>query len=107
MAKSAQKKKPDRYVRDSGLMEKQVTIDGKRKVFRGHSEREINEKMLSYQTEQAAGPMLSDVAERWWAQKEATLRPGTVRCHKRPGCGRSSAERAAERLPAARWLPLS
>lgn len=81
MAKSAQKKKPDRYVRDSGLMEKQVTIDGKRKVFRGHSEREINEKMLRYQTEQAAGPMLSDVAESWWAQKEATLRPGTVRCY--------------------------
>lgn len=82
MAKSVQKKKPDRYVRDSGLMEKQVTIDGKRKVFRGHSEREINEKMLRYQTEQDAGPTLADVAESWWAQKEAAIRPGTVTCYK-------------------------
>lgn len=82
MAKAKPKKNPARYVRESGLMERQVTIDGKRKVFRGHSDREINEKMLRYQTEQTAGPTLEAVAESWWAQKEAAIRPGTATCYK-------------------------
>ena len=79
MAKA--KKKPDRYTRDNGLMAKQVTIDGKRKVFYGHSEAEICQKMLEYRGEAQAGPMFSDVADEWVEHKSEEVRVGTMSCY--------------------------
>lgn len=44
---------------------KQITINGKRKVFRADSQRELNKKILAYQGEQKKGKNFSDVAEEW------------------------------------------
>lgn len=45
--------------------EKQVTINGKRKVFRADTLRELNKKMLDFQEEAEAGKLFEDVAEEW------------------------------------------
>ena len=37
--------------RADGLIQRQVTINGKRKVFYGHSDREINRKIAEYREE--------------------------------------------------------
>ncbi len=76
------KTEPKRYTRASGLLSKQVTINGKRKVFYGHSDAEITQKMLEYKGEAAAGPMFSNVADSWWSVKDTEIRRGTVSCYK-------------------------
>lgn len=42
-------------VRSDGLIQRQVTINGKRKVFYGHSDREINRKIAEYREEKKRG----------------------------------------------------
>lgn len=50
----APQEKKKKYCRPDGLYEKSLTINGKRKVFRGKSEREINQKIANYKDYQAA-----------------------------------------------------
>lgn len=46
---------------------------GKRKSFYGTSEREINRKILEYQTKQANGRTFREVADDWWEEAEPEL----------------------------------
>ena len=58
-----QKKKM--YQRPDGLFEKVVTINGVRKPFRGRTESEVMQKILSYQETAARGRLFSEVAAEW------------------------------------------
>lgn len=57
---------------------KQITINGKRKVFRADSQRELNKKILAYQGEQEKGKIFSDVAEEWKEEAYPKLSPNTL-----------------------------
>lgn len=61
------------YKRKDGLYEKIITIDGKRKAFRGHSEKEVMKKILQYQGEREKGPRFAAVAEAWQEEHWETL----------------------------------
>ena len=70
------KKKP--YVRPDGLMEKKLTINGKRHVFRGRTEAEIMKKIAAFQEKAESGYTFEEMAAEWWAYKESRLSPNTV-----------------------------
>ncbi|MEE1219532.1 MAG: tyrosine-type recombinase/integrase [Ruminococcus sp.] len=70
-------KKP--YRRPDGLYEKSVTINGKRKVFRGKTERELNLKIAEFNNEVELGPLFKDMAEQWESEHFPTLSPTTQR----------------------------
>ena len=70
------KKKP--YVRPDGLMEKKLTINGKRHVFRGRTEAEIMKKIAAFQEKAESGYTFEEIAAEWWAYKESRLSPNTV-----------------------------
>ena len=70
------KKKP--YVRPDGLMEKKLTINGKRHVFRGRTEAEIMKKIAAFQEKAESGHTFEEIAAEWWAYKESRLSPNTV-----------------------------
>lgn len=61
----AKQKNQKMYRRPDGLYEKSVIINGKRKVFRGKSEKEVEKKMIEYQSEIDAGPYFCDVVNEW------------------------------------------
>lgn len=65
--------------RSDGLIQRQVTINGKRKVFYGKSERELNKKIAEHKEEAARGRLFSEVAEEWWEKHEKTLAPNTLK----------------------------
>lgn len=65
--------------RSDGLRQKQVTINGKRKVFYGHSEREINRKIAEYREEKQRGRTFRTVAEEWWEKHFPTLEYNTLK----------------------------
>lgn len=48
-------------------------VTGKRKCFYGASEREINRKILEYQTRQERGRTFREVADDWWEDAEPEL----------------------------------
>lgn len=78
----AKQKNQKMYRRPDGLYEKSVIINGKRKVFRGKSEKAVEKKMIEYQSEIDAGPYFCDVAERWHDEHFPTLSPTTQRGYK-------------------------
>lgn len=61
------------YRRKDGLYEKLITIDGKRKAFRGRTEKEVMKKIVQYQGEREKGPLFSAVAEAWQEEHWKTL----------------------------------
>ena len=71
------KKKPNLYQRPDGLYEKGVTINGKRIRFRGHSEKEILQKIAAYKEKEDNGPLFKDVAEQWHIQYEKEVEYNT------------------------------
>lgn len=79
--KSEEKK---RYVRDDGLMEKQVTISGKRKVFRGRTEREILKKIAAYKGEVERGRPFKEIALEWQREHWAEIEYNTTKNYNRP-----------------------
>lgn len=74
--------KKKRYTRPDGLMEKSVTIDGKRHVFRARSEAEIMKKVAAFQQREDYGPTFKETADAWWEQHEPRIRYGTVHGYK-------------------------
>ena len=66
------------YQRPDGLFEKKVTIGGKRVAFRGRSEREVIQKIVSYHEKEEYGPSFKEVADEWWRHKEPRLSPNTT-----------------------------
>ena len=72
-------KKPKYYVRPDGLHEASRIINGKRVVFRGRSDAEVERKMLDYREAEERGPMFPDVASDWKESHFPTLSPSTAK----------------------------
>ena len=75
------KKKSKYYVRPDGLHEAIRTINGKRIAFRGHTDAEVERKMIEYRAELAKGRKFKDVAEEWQEEHFPTLAPNTLRSY--------------------------
>ena len=76
------------YVRPDGLHETIRTINGKRKAFRGHSDAEVDRKILEYKGEIENGRPFKAVAEEWEKEHFPTLAPNTLRGY-RPALARA------------------
>ena len=72
---------PKYYVRPDGLHESIITVNGKRKAFRGKTDREVWNKIKAYRAEAEKPKTLpfSDVAHAWWNEIEPTLAPNSLR----------------------------
>jgi len=86
------KKQPKYYVRPDGLHEAIRVINGKRVPFRGHSDAEVERKMIAYHEELERGPMFVDIAEKWHGEHFPTIAPSTAKTYK------AALERAKERF---------
>lgn len=74
-------KKRGYYVRPDGLHETSRTINGKRVVFRGRTDREVDQKILAYREEQKNGRKFPVVADEWYREHEASIRYSTYRVY--------------------------
>lgn len=73
------------YKTSTGLYRKQVTIDGKRVVFNGRTQREVYQRIAAYQDQQKkSGTPFKVVARDWWYSIEGTLSPNTVKGYNAP-----------------------
>ena len=75
---------PKYYVRPDGLHETIIKINGKRKAFRGKTDREVWEKVKAFDRsqqaqEEAAVVTFDQVADAWWEEIEPTISPTTVK----------------------------
>lgn len=70
------------YQRPDGLYEAIRIIDGKRKAFRGHTEAEVEKKMISYTAEKERGRLFREVAEEWEEEHFPTIAAGTIKCYR-------------------------
>ena len=72
---------PKYYVRPDGLHESIITINGKRKAFRGKTDREVWTKIKNYKAEAESGrtDTFENVAHDWWCEIEPTLAPNSLR----------------------------
>lgn len=72
---------PKYYVRPDGLHETIIRIGGKRRAFRGKSDREVWNKVKAYRAERDAGKTetFEAVAHAWWNEIEPTLAPNSLR----------------------------
>lgn len=68
--------------RADGLRQKQITINGKRRVFYGHSEREILQKIREYKEEAKQGRTFQAVADEWEEEHFPTLAYNTLKGYK-------------------------
>ena len=89
-------KYPSYYVRPDGLHESIIRINGKRKAFRGKTDKEVWEKIKAFdrtaaEKEAAAASTFSAAAEAWWAEIEPTLQHNTAKSYK-PAYERAKAE---------------
>lgn len=87
---------PKYYVRPDGLHETILRINGKRKAFRGKTDKEVWEKVKAFDREQARQEAekpvtFSQVADAWWAEIEPTLAPSSTKSYK-PAKARAVAE---------------
>lgn len=84
---------PKYYVRPDGLHETIIKINGKRKAFRGRTDREVWEKVKSYRADVAAGKTetFENVAHAWWNEIEPTLADNSYKNYK-PAYNRAIAE---------------
>lgn len=70
-------KKAKYYQRKDGLFETIKTINGKRVAFRGHSCREVDQKLLAYREETERGRRFPVVADEWEREHEKTVSEAT------------------------------
>lgn len=77
--------------RPDGLLQRQVTINGKRKVFYGKSERELNRKIADYREEKQRGRLFNEVADEWEEKHFPTLEYNTLKGY-RPALRRAKEE---------------
>lgn len=70
---------PKYYVRPDGLHESILTINGKRKAFRGKTDKEVYEKIKNYKADTGVKKTVpfSEVARAWWNEIEPTLAANT------------------------------
>lgn len=86
------KKKSKYYVRADGIHEASRMINGKRVVFRGRTDSEVERKMIEYKEKQELGLLFSEVAENWKEQHFKTLALSSLKGYK------SAYERAINRF---------
>ena len=67
-------KKAKYYQRKDGLFETIKTINGKRVAFRGHSCREVDQKLLAYREEKERGRLFPKVADEWEREHEKEVK---------------------------------
>ena len=89
-------KYPKYYVRPDGLHETIIRINGKRKAFRGKTDKEVWDKVKAFDREQAqrdaAAPVtFGQIADAWWAEIEPTLEHNTQKSY-RPALARAKKE---------------
>ena len=89
-------KYPSYYVRPDGLHESIIRVNGKRKAFRGKTDKEVWEKIKAFDRsaaakEASAASTFSAAAESWWAEIEPTLQHNTIKSYK-PAFERAKAE---------------
>lgn len=77
--------------RADGLFQRQITINGKRKIFYGHSERELNRKIADYKEEKRIGRKFSVIADDWEYEHFPKLAPKSIVSYK-PALKRAVAE---------------
>lgn len=65
--------------RKDGLVQTDITVNGKRHYFYARSERELRQKILAFQQTESEGPLFADVAAEWWETKQKTLSPNSLR----------------------------
>ena len=70
--------------RADGLRQKQITINGKRRVFYGHSDREILQKIREYKDDIKRGRGFTAVADEWVEEHLPTLSPTTAHGYSAP-----------------------
>ena len=87
---------PKYYVRPDGLHETILRINGKRKAFRGKTDKEVWEKVKAFdreadriETEKAA--VFEKIADAWWSEIEPTLEHNTQKSY-RPALARAKKE---------------
>ena len=93
-------KYPKYYVRPDGLHETILRINGKRKAFRGKTDREVWEKVKAFdraaaeaEAQQAAkeATTFATLANRWWDEIEPTLEHNSTKNY-RPALKRAKDE---------------
>lgn len=67
------------YQRPDGLFEKAITLNGKRLVFRGHSETEVGKKILEYSGQKEKGILFNVLAANWRDEHFKTLEYNSLR----------------------------
>lgn len=72
---------PKYYVRPDGLHESIITVNGKRKAFRGKTDREVWNKIKTYRAESEKPKTVpfESVAHAWWNEIEPTLAANSLR----------------------------
>lgn len=87
-------KYPSYYVRPDGLHESIIRINGKRKAFRGKTDKEVWEKIKAFDRTQIDTPSavtFSSAADAWWNEIEPTLEHNTAKSY-RPALQRAKDE---------------
>ena len=79
---------PKYYIRPDGLHEAIRIINGKRVPFRGHSDAEVEQKMIAYKEKIERGLLFREVAQKWEDAIFPTLTQGTKKVY-RPALRRS------------------
>lgn len=100
-------KYPKYYVRPDGLHETIIRVNGKRKAFRGKTDKEVWEKVKAFDRSAAAAKgekpvTFAELADAWWTEIEPTLEHNTQKSY-RPALERAKAEfgkRAAAEITA-------
>lgn len=75
-------KKRKYYQRPDGLYEAIRIVNGKRKAFRGHTEAEVERKMIAYAAELERGRLFREVADEWEDAHFPELAPNTLRAYR-------------------------
>lgn len=101
-------KYPKYYVRPDGLHETIIRINGKRKAFRGKTDREVWEKVKAFdraaaeaeaKQEAIESTTFAALADRWWDEIEPTLAPSSLKSYK-PALARAKKEFGARQIGA-------
>lgn len=72
------------FDKEKRLWRKQVTIDGKRKVFSAKTKQDVMLKILAYQKEKATLPTIENVADNWREEHWKQVREGSLRSYNAP-----------------------
>lgn len=72
------------FDKEKRLWRKQVTIDGKRKIFSAKTKQDVLLKILEYKKEQTMLPALQTVSDAWTEEHWKQVRDGTLRSYNAP-----------------------